>query len=433
MKTRITTAIAMLALSSGAILVACSSDPDAPNETSGSAGSGTGGAGTGGDQSSSTTNGGAGGTSSSASGGGAPSFEGFTQVDQSGAAQSGSASIAIAPDGTIYVSWVSGPEDGDDVLVARSTDGGQTFGAPVTVDDGSVNPLVTNARSPWIAADDQRVAVAIGDPDGDVHLYVADADTALAFDDYNAIGTEITTPFRDFAKPVFLPDGTLAVAYHAYPTSGARVFLARESNGYTSESATSGSPGEPCECCPIELLVDAEGDLMTAYRNNDGNLREFWVAQAPSSGTFSSFAQASTTEGTINQCPMQGPRMAQLSPTDHVMVYSSRGQGNPGAVMLSFSSDDGASWSGGTPIAGLSGDEPTIMRGPSGRLYVTAVTGNGRSAMIQSDDDGQSWSASQLIQSDDGDIAVPQPSGGGSMAAIAGVSDGNNVWFLRME
>ena len=93
----------------------------------------------------------------------------------------------------------------------------------------------------------------------------------------------------------------------------------------------------------------------------------------------------------------------------------------------------GANWSGGVAIPDFTGDEPTIALGGSGRIYVTAVTGNSSSAMLWSDDDGSSWSAAEPIRAADGDIATPQAEGAQGMAILSGVSSANTVWFLRME
>lgn len=426
MKTSLVSTLAILALA-GATLAACDEDPAATETTGdpGAGGNGVGGA---------TTVGGGPGSggdgASSGPGGNAPEFTGYTQVDGSGDAEAGSADIAIAPDGTIYVSWVDVAQD---VRVAQSTDGGQTFSTPVTLDDASLTPLVTKARHPWIAADLDRVAVAFNDMAGTVYLYVSDAGGALDFGTPTTVGTDVTTTFRDFTVPIFLPDGSIAVGFQGYPASGGRIFLSRESDGYASEVASSGAPGEPCDCCPLELIVDDEGDIMAAFRNNDANDREHWVSTAPAAGAFSSFVQASTTEGIINACPMEGPRLAQLSATDHAMVYSARGPSGTGSVTVSLSSDGGATWSGGTPIPGFSGDEPTVARGASGRLYVTATKSNDRSAMAYSDDGGATWSTQEELSADDGDIGTPQAGSGAGIAALAGVSGGSNVWLLRME
>jgi hypothetical protein len=277
------------------------------------------------------------------------------------------------------------------------------------------------------------VAVVFGDQPGTVHLFASATSGPLAFDDYDVIGAEIATPFRDFAKVVFLDDQSMAVAWHGYPNGGGDLFLARENDGFVSAEVTTGSPGLPCECCPLEMVRDDNGDLLVAFRNNVNNTREMWAAQAPGAATFSSFVAVSDTEGTVPTCPMQGPRVSKTAAA-HVMVWSARGSGpNVGLVHVATSSDGGQSWSSGTPIAGFYGDEPTIAVGSSGTLYVTAVTGNGKSSIASSSDGGQSFGAPGAITVADGDIATPQAESAAGVAALVGVSSAGSVWFSRME
>jgi hypothetical protein len=113
-----------------------------------------------------------------------------------------------------------------------------------------------------VAATRVEPAVSLNDDDGTVYLYVADAADEPSFGAATIIGEDIVTDFRDFPKPTFLSDGSLVVAWHGYPASGARIFLSRESNGFQAEEASGGAPGVPCECCPLEAVVNGAGDLL---------------------------------------------------------------------------------------------------------------------------------------------------------------------------
>jgi hypothetical protein len=354
---------------------------------------------------------------------------GWTSVDGGqGSALDRSADVAVAPDGTLYVTWVT---NGDNVRLARSTDGGRTFEPSVLVEGSPIAPIVGMARHPRVVADDARVAVVFNDQDAlDVYLYVASV-ADLVFGAPIPIGTDVGGPGLDFPKALFLADGSVGVAFHGYPPTGAAIFWAREGNGFVSQIATGGAPGVPCECCPIELVPGDAGAVMLAYRNNVSNARDMWLAQAAQPSAFSSWVQVSDTEDVVPQCPMQGPRLVQTSATDHAMVWSARDT-SPGAAMIASSTDGGGSWSGGAPIAGLVADEPTIAIGSSGTLYVTGVTGNMESSIVTSADGGASWTDPQPLLAPDGELSTPQAIGGG-VAVLAGVSQASNVWLLRME
>jgi hypothetical protein len=262
-----------------------------------------------------------------------------------------------------------------------------------------------------------------------VYLYVAPAADPLAFGEPILLGADVTTSFRDFPKPIFA-GGSLLVAWQGYPASGARIYASREAAGYVSEEASGGAPGVPCECCPLDLLVDGAG-VVVAFRNNDADVREMWSADAPSAGAFSKWLAISTSEGTIPACPMQGPRLGRAAAGAELAVWSVRGSNDAGAVYLAKRDAAGAAWSGGAPI-GFVGDEPTLAVTTSGRIFVTGVTGKDKSSMVTSDD-GETWSAPEALQTPDGSLSTPQAQATGDMAALAGVSSAGTVWIRRMQ
>jgi hypothetical protein len=420
----------------GLILAACGgSGGDAPGATSAAQGSGggtaTSGSGTtagnGGASSSTTTSTTTTATSAASTGSGGTTFAGTTRVDAAGKAIDRSADVVVGPDGSIYVSWVDGANK---VLVARSTDGGAKFGAPVTVNNDKVVPLVSMARHPRMATDGKRVAIAVGEQSGALHLYIANADIA-SFGVGITIGADVNTMFRDFAKPVFLADGSLAVAWHGFPATGAREYLSRESKQYAAEVASGGAPGVPCECCPLDVAL-LGGDLVLAFRNNDNNTRDMWVATAPKAAAFSSFKAGSTTEGLVPMCPMQGPRVLDTGAGKLLMAWSARGKTSPGAVMLSSGTTTGT-WTGGAPIMGFAGDEPTLALGASGKIYAAAVTGSMKSGMVTSADGGKTWGKPEPITTPDGDLSTPQATSTGGVAVLAGETSKGTVWLKRME
>lgn len=371
------------------------------------------------------------GNTASSGTGGAPDFTGTVRVDGGmGNATPGGTDVAIAPDGTLYVSWVDAGST--DVFVARSTDGGAHFEAPVRVDDESEVPLVSMARHPYVTATDDRVAVVFNDTPGTIFLHTASS-ADFTFAPAIVVGSDIQTPFRDFPKAVFFDDGKLEVAWHGYAETGPRIYFSRETTGFVSEEASGGAPGVPCECCPLDVLVSSAGEAMIAFRNNDANTREMWLARSPSSDAFTAWTPISTSEGFVDSCPMQGPRLARTGDDELAAVWSVRGSTNTGEVFFSTSTDGGASWSGGAQIAGFVADEPTLAVGANGHLYVTGVTGTGKSSMVSSTDGGATWASPTKLETPDGDLATPQAKASGGVIALAGVSPAGTVWLRRVE
>jgi len=290
------------------------------------------------------------------------------------------------------------------------------------------------ARHPYIFVSPQRVGVTFNDQAGNVYLYSSPI-ANLAFGSPTMIGTEITTTFRDFPKGFFLPDNSIAVAWHGFAASGPLIYVAKEANGFASDPASSGAPGKPCECCPLDAFVTTEDKVLVAFRNNDNDVRDMWAVTSPASNSTFTAKQVSTTEGALSICPMQGPRVADFGGGHLLAVWSARGMGNSntGTVYSSETMDGGTSWSGGAPLAGFVADEPTIALGANGNVYVTGVTGTEKSSMIESADGGKTWSQPQSIQVPDGAIAVPQPDTHGGTVVFAGVSAAKTVWMTRLE
>jgi hypothetical protein len=184
------------------------------------------------------------------------------------------------------------------VYVSRSTNGGATWSAPERVDGDGVEPTVTMARHPWIDSDGSRIVVSFADLDGQPWVYVSDVGPTLSFAG-TSVGNDADTAFKDFPKAALSPEGEIWIAFHAYPKSGAGLWVARESTDFTSVKATAGADGVPCECCPHDLLFTPNGAAVV-YRNNVDNDRDMWAATVSDrSGAFDGWTAASEQEGTI--------------------------------------------------------------------------------------------------------------------------------------
>ena len=96
----------------------------------------------------------------------------------------------------------------------------------------------------------------------------------------------------------------------------------------------------PCECCPNDAVA-YDGGLLIVYRNNDDDLREHWSSLLDSDDRVSSEVQLSTTEGTMNACPMQGPRVVVDGDAFAAVWSDAAGEGK---LWMAWSTDGGASW-----------------------------------------------------------------------------------------
>lgn len=337
----------------------------------------------------------------------------------------GGVDAAVAPDGTIYVSWADGAETG--LWVRRSRDGGATWEDAVELDLGRATPGVAMARRPYVAADDTRVALVFTDLEaGGVYVYTSPVD-ALAFTRAAVLTGSAAATFDDFPKPVFR-DGDLSVVWQSYSPSG-WLAIAREADAWAVEDIDDAAPGLPCECCPLDVLATSAGDVLVAYRNNDDDLREHWVLTLPGGGSPTGGVQASDTEGRIDACPMQGPRLAE---TDDAVLMAWTDATGANVAWIARSEDGGATWSDETAVSSRTGlGSPTLAASATGTVWVSAETGLG-TVLSTSDDGGATFGDPLTLQTSDGDLGFGQLASGGGVTVVAGTS-GGGVWVYRGE
>ena len=356
--------------------------------------------------------------------------EGYVRVDDGlGSVVVMGEAAAIAPDGTLLVSWVDERSGERDVYVSRSTDGGATWGAPERVDGDGVEPTVTMARHPWIDSDGTRIVVSFADLDGQPWVYVSDVGPTLTFAG-TAVGNDADTAFKDFPKAVLSPDGEIWIAFHAYPASGAGVWVARESTDFASVKATAGADGVPCECCPHDLLFTPNGAAV-AYRNNVDNDRDMWAATASDrAGAFDGWTAASEQEGTIAFCPMEGPRLAELGKGELRVVWSSSGGSYAGDLRLARSSDGGVTWDDETSVLGGGSEQPSIAVGT--KLWLADAPGD-QGRVVSSVDGWSSWSDGESLETGSGVIVLPALAAGDGKVLVAGSTEGGEIYARRLE
>lgn len=341
----------------------------------------------------------------------------WVRADADGGVRERSADVAVAFDGTAFVSWV----DGSDVCWARrSTDGGVTWGDPAAVNADGTTASVAMARRPYVVTDGERVAVAFVDLDSRlVEVYASDADN-LDFNHVSTLGA--ASDNNDFAKPQFV-DGDLVVEWQTYNASGAMV-LARESTGWTEEPVDDTIPGVPCECCPNDVFGASTGELLVAFRNNDDDLREHWVSILPGGES----AEVTDIEGELATCPMQGPRLAEA---DETLWMTWADASMEGRTWLESSDDFGRTWTNERDILGRTGTgSPTIATALDGRVFVTAESGRG-SMLAVSDDGGATFSTPEALAGPSGDLGFAQVESGGGVTLVAGSGVDGTAWLYR--
>jgi hypothetical protein len=349
--------------------------------------------------------------------------------------------LTVAPDGTIVLAWASQANVGDNVrtlYVARSTDGGTTFAAPVAVRSVPIYRYTSgrSSRSPertmafsthvlprLVVAGDSVVLGWVEAIDGGptVKFFVA-----RSRDGGKSFSEPIPVHGKDASKPGFTTltvatDGTLVAAWLDGRNQGQQPFFAARpmgSEGFEPERLVFAGPeGQGiCPCCDLAAVRMPDGSDLVAFRNSDSGHRDIWFARAPGGAAFGPPAPLSPDNWTFEGCPHDGPSLAldrdglcavwMSAHTGRNRVYVARtplsdlawtprelspstpgAQGHPklataGAGKLYAVWDESLDAAGGAP-ASKTGHGAGYGHGP-------ALSGSGRAVMLAATTDGSS-------------------------------------------
>ena len=282
--------------------------------------------------------------------------------------------IAVARDGTILLTWIQSlPQKyTGNVRFARSTDSGQTFSQPITLNDDG---RLTSHRFDSLAIDGAgRVVVAWLD----------------ARD-------------RDAAKE------------KGEAFSGVSIYTAQSSDNGASFGINHRFQQHLCECCRIGLTWTREGPV-AFWRNIFGsNTRDFAVANMDKGGV----RRATDDEWKIDACPHNGGGIATDGRGQLHLVWFTNGKTRQG---LFYKRIDGGWESQSLPIGNPAAQANHASVAAEGRtILLTWREFDGRAYSAQlmySNDGGASWSEPQRLMESFGATDYPVPLIDGKKALI---------------
>ena len=223
-------------------------------------------------------------------------------------------SLAVAPDGAVYVLWTARVEakdkHGTDVYLSASNDRGQSFASEVKVNDDK-EPGAHGMHSLAVAKDGR--------------IYAAWLDE------------------RNVHQP---QPSTKAEGHHM--ESNRELYLSYSTDGGRTFSANRKVATEACPCCKTALAVAADGTLYAGWRQVlPGSFRHIAVASSPDGGTtFSQPVIVSDDHWVLQGCPVSGPSLAVDRASGNLkVVWYAAGEGNAPGVFSAESNDKGRSFS----------------------------------------------------------------------------------------
>jgi BNR repeat protein len=273
-------------------------------------------------------------------------------------------SVAVGRDGSVYVVWTARVEmnqqKGTDLYLSVSPDMGQTFEAPVKINDDKV-PAAHGMHS-----------LGVG---GDGRIYVSWLDE------------------RNIAAP---QPSNKAEGHHM--ESNRELFIAVSADGGRTFSRNRKIAGDACPCCKTALAVASDGTVYIGWRHVlPGSFRHIAITSSSDAGaTFSKPVIVSDDKWVLHGCPVSGPSLSVADNGTLKVLWYAAGEANAPGLYVAESKDKGQSFSGrqlvaqegvrGTPVLASGGDSDVAiweMTGANGsETRFRAVGANGAATSV---------------------------------------------------
>ena len=211
--------------------------------------------------------------------------------------------LTATADGRVWLVYGSGKE----IFVARSSDAGTTFAAPVRV--GSLPALQLGMRrGPRIAVHGEHVVVTAMSGDFFAFHSSDGGATWSAPVRVNDVAAATREGLHDLAVA---PDGRLFAVWLDL-RAGAMQLAAAESTDHgatwSANQVVYQSPEKAiCTCCQPTARFNVRGDLAVMWRNDLAGNRDMWLTVRPAgTAAFVSPAKLGTGSWSLKGCPMDG-------------------------------------------------------------------------------------------------------------------------------
>jgi hypothetical protein len=245
--------------------------------------------------------------------------------------------IAVDAKNRVLVAWTTETETERTIFLAHSSDGGVSFEAPAafrkmpvlryTAKSKGKEVVRTSHVAPRLAVHGETFVLGWTEPtakDKVEFLVARSTDGGKTFaETVPAQGVDASRP--GYTSLTAGPDGTLAA-----------VWLERRGNGQQpccslapscckefeqDRLVYSGSGGRGvCPCCDMDVVLGGDGSQFVAFRNNDKDIRDIFVARAKAGGKgFEEAVPVCNHAWQLEGCPHDGPSLAVSGGRLHVV------------------------------------------------------------------------------------------------------------------
>ncbi len=270
--------------------------------------------------------------------------------------------IIVDTDSNIYVSWTkkTSPRFTGEIRFSRSVDGGLTFETPRTIND---DELFTGHRFESLFLTESG------------HMYITWIDK------------------RDLEASIEL----------GQEYAGAAVYYAVSSDQGKTFSENYRVANNSCECCRIAIAPRGPENIAILWRQIFGvTTRDHAIAVLTPDGETLEMGRASYDEWQIDACPHHGPSMVQSSLSgDYHLAWFTNGDLHQGIYYARYSFEEEAPEYVYQVDANAGASHPYLAEFEQ-TLYLVWKAFDGQLSqisLIESFDDGESWTAPQTLHS----------------------------------
>lgn len=244
-------------------------------------------------------------------------------------------SVAVGKNGSVYLVWTERVEvdgkKGTNLYLSVSSDLGQTFAAPVRINDDKV--LADHGMHSLAVANDGRIYVSW-------------------LDERNIVAP----------KP-----STKAEGHHM--ESNRELFIADSTDGGRTFSRNRKIASEACPCCKTATVIASDGTIYVGWRHVlPGDFRHIAVTSSTDAGaTFSKPVIVSDDKWVLHGCPVSGPSLSVADNGTLKVLWYAAGEASATGLYFAESKDKGQSFSARQLLAqGTVRGTPVLAKGNGG-------------------------------------------------------------------
>lgn len=283
------------------------------------------------------------------------------------------------PTGAVVLSWVRSLPDSSFVFCyARSTDGGKTFSAPVTVPAStSVKPHSENLPKVVFKPSGEIIALWGAASRSQKNKYAGSVYYAQSFDEGRTwsaarpLVTDTAGYDQRYFNVALLPSGEVAIVWldnrRDREQEGSSLYFAATSGreGFTGERRVA---QQCCQCCRTDLFVDRQGGIHVLYRGIlKDSIRDMVHTVSVDGGrSFTTPRQISPDNWVIQGCPHTGPAMTENDEGLHFAWYTG---GKKKGSFYTSSTNNGKSFAPSDSVSHL-GKHPQLATLSDGELVI---------------------------------------------------------------